>query len=75
MNCKFCKADCCSRGLNGDAAFCAGWVKMTNEDRIRSMSTKELAEWASIVENNAAATNSGWLPSKWIKWLKQECAE
>ena len=47
----------------------------TNADRIRSMTDEELAEWASIVENNAAATNSGWLPSKWIKWLKQECAE
>lgn len=43
MNCKFCKADCCSRGLNRDAAFCAGWIKMTNADRIRSMTDEELA--------------------------------
>ena len=44
----------------------------TNADRFRSMSDEELAEWASTVENNAAATNSGWLPSKWLEWLKRE---
>ena len=44
----------------------------TNADRIRSMSDEELAEWASIVEHNAAATNSGWLSSKWLDWLRKE---
>ncbi len=48
-------------------------ARQTNGDNFRAMTDEELAEWASIVENNAAATSSGWLPSKWLEWLKKEC--
>ena len=44
MNCKFCKADCCTRGKDRDSALCAGWVKMTNADRIRSMTDEEIVK-------------------------------
>lgn len=70
--------DECKNCANMDNDYCFAcdngnqFKPMTNADRIRSMSDEELAEWASIIENNAAATNSGWLPSRWLGWLRRE---
>ena len=41
--------------------------KMTNADRIRSMTDEELAEW--MAECNAYKENAD--ASQWLPWLKQ----
>ena len=69
MNCKICKADCCSRGLNRDAAFCAGWIKMTNADLIRAMTDEELAAWLSFPFRDKERR------AGWLDWLKQEVSD
>lgn len=81
MNCKFCKADCCSRGLNRDAAFCAGWIKMTNADRIRAMSDEELSQflctWHNAEECHhcVAERFCEYGHTGMIDWLKQEVTD
>lgn len=87
MNCKFCKADCCSRGLNRDAAFCAGWIKMTNADRIRAISDEELAIILAEGCHNTRECPTICAPiypfdevvescaKCWLEWLKQEVDE
>ena len=74
MNCKICKADCCSRGKNRDAAFCAGWEKMTNADRIRSFSDEELADLFNRIETDGKAYGPIG-KAQWLKRLKQEVEE
>ena len=76
MNCKICKADCCSRGKDRDAAFCAGWEKMTNADRIRAMTDEELARKLYDISWKVALSPDR-IDSEedWIEWLKQEAEE
>ena len=83
MNCKFCKADCCSRGLNRDAAFCAGWIgRMTNADRIRAMTDEELAQFLCETHVFEGAC-SGCIANEYCKpghngmfeWLREEVKE
>lgn len=46
--------------------------RMTNADRIRGMTDKELAEWISC---NCAGDGYGNSEDEWLDWLKQEVSE
>ena len=70
--CKRCKGECGYIGIIGEWA-CQGFVPMTNADRIRAMSDKELADeilrwfnWLNAVE---------WDDTRILNWLKQESGE
>ena len=46
--------------------------KLTNADRIRSMTDEELANKMSGLESFALTCGGGWPPEKWLEWLKEE---
>ena len=46
--------------------------QITNADRIRSLSDKELAKWISGVEQFALTVDGAWSPEQWLDWLKEE---
>ena len=86
MNCKYCKADCCSRGEHREKE-CKGYIPMTNADRIRAMSDEELAkEFADCAIGLYCDTRKKWLPElpenvkrkvfdSLLEWLKQPAEE
>ena len=46
--------------------------RITNADRIRSMTDEELAVKMSGLELFALTCGGGWPPEKWLDWLRQE---
>lgn len=45
---------------------------VTNGDRIRAMTNKELSRWIASMERRALFTNSMTRPEGWQKWLESE---
>ena len=69
--CRRCKGGCAIEGMSG-SIVCTGFNAMTNADRIRNMTDKELAE---LLHSQFVFSNS-YLPSEWwLEWLKQEHEE
>lgn len=60
-----------------------GWIKpqcqcekpMTNADRIREMSDKELAEWLTGITNDAQSDAKTKIDYQWLEWLQTEVKE
>ena len=76
--CKGCKYEKCSM----ESKECQGckqnavdkYTRMTNADRIRSMSDEELAEWFSTVTDDVLR-GSTWSKDGWMKYLQSEVEE
>ena len=76
--CKLCKYENCSMESKG----CMGckqnavdkYTRMTQADRIRSMSDEELAEWFSTVTDDVLR-GSTWSKDGWMKYLQSEVEE
>ena len=76
--CKGCKYENCSM----ESKECQGckqnavdkYTRMTNADRIRSMSDEELAEWFSTVTDDVIR-GSTWSKDGWMKYLQSEVEE
>ena len=76
--CKLCKYENCSM----ESKECQGckqnavdkYTRMTNADRIRSMSDEELAEWFSTVTDDVIR-GSTWSKDGWMKYLQSEVEE
>ena len=76
--CKGCKYENCSM----ESKECQGckqnavdkYTRMTNADRIRSMSDEELAEWFSTVTDDVLR-GSTWSKDGWMKYLQSEVEE
>jgi len=52
VKCRWCKADCASKGLNFEKEDCLGYIPMTNGDRLRNMTDAELSvELTDLVIN------------------------
>ena len=47
-------------------------IVRTNGDRIRTMTDKEIAQWAHTMERRALFTNGVTPVSEWLKWLESE---
>ncbi len=45
---------------------------MTNADRIRSLSDKELAKWITSITNDAQSDAMTRCDYQWFEWLKEE---
>lgn len=45
---------------------------VTNGDKLRSMTDKELSRWIASMERRALFTNSMTRPEGWQKWLESE---
>lgn len=45
---------------------------VTNGDKLRSMTDKELSRWLASMERRALFTNSMTRPEGWQKWLESE---
>ena len=83
MKCKTCKAHCALVGKERDVNYkcLAGYVPITNADRIRQMSDEELAEmlkigyalWcdSSCLDNRMKGTCKDCI----LEWLKKEVEE
>ena len=60
-----------------------GWIKpqcqceepMTNGDKIRSMSDKELAKWLTGITNDAQSDAKTKFDYQWLEWLQTEVKE
>ena len=73
--CKGCKYEKCSM----ESKECMGYkqnavdkyTRMTQADRIRSMSDEELAEWFSTVTDDVLR-GSTWSKDGWMKYLQSE---
>lgn len=65
-----------ANALHVDANFLLGiTVKMTNADRIRSMSDEELAEWLTTITNDAQRAiveSQCFVDYQWKEWLQSE---
>ena len=76
--CKLCKYENCSM----ESKECMGckqnavdkYKRMTQADRIRSMSDEELAEWFSTVTDDVLR-GSTWSKDGWMKYLQSEVEE
>ena len=76
--CKGCKYENC----NPESKECMGckqnavdkYKRMTQADRIRSMSDEELAEWFSTVTDDVLR-GSTWSKDGWMKYLQSEVEE
>ena len=65
-----------AKALQVDANFLLGIeVKMTNADRIRSMSDEELEEWLTSITNDAQRAiveSQCFVDYQWKEWLQSE---
>lgn len=48
---------------------------VTNGDKLRSMTDKELSRWIASMERRALFTNSVTRPEGWQKWLESEAPD
>ena len=48
---------------------------VTNGDKLRSMTDKELSRWLASMERRALFTNSMTRPEGWQKWLESEVSK
>lgn len=81
INCKNCKDDCRCRGKN-ITPICVSFTpaKITNADRIRSMSDEELATYLNNMQGLAYINGFDSEPIRfypnnygaWLDWLRQE---
>nr|DAQ29290.1 MAG TPA: growth factor-like protein [Caudoviricetes sp.] len=80
MKCKFeHDGDCCNSGspqymCKCKPGICGSAVPMTNADRIRAMSDKELARFLAEVENRRSAAGGGAIwngMAHALEWLQQ----
>ena len=69
-NCKYCKADCALRGEE-NVKECKGHIPMTNADRIRAMSDKELKEFLCSILQCEFCKFEGWGGCELLEWLQQ----
>ena len=77
--CKGCKYEKCSE----DSKECRGckqnavdkYTKMTQADRIRSMSDEELAEWLTSITDDAQSDAESKCDYQWSEWLQSEVEE
>ena len=74
--CKGCKYEKCSE----DSKECMGYkqnavdkyTRMTQADRIRSMSDEELAEWLTSITDDAQSDAESKCDYQWSEWLQSE---
>ena len=74
--CKLCKYEHCSP----ESKECQGckqnavdkYTRMTNADRIRSMSDEELAEWLTKITDDAQLDAETKCNYQWGEWLQSE---
>ena len=74
--CKLCKYENCSM----ESKECIGckqnavdkYTRMTNADRIRSMSDEELAEWLTKITDDAQLDAETKCNYQWGEWLQSE---
>ena len=74
--CKGCKYENCSM----ESKECIGckqnavdkYTRMTNADRIRSMSDEELAEWLTSITDDAQSDAMTKCNYQWSEWLQSE---
>lgn len=89
-NCKYCKAEC---GFGGEdrQRDCKGYIPMTNADKIRAMTDKELLEFLvkhDVEQTRMRLESNGIVPtatqlsvlrntlqSVWGNWLRQPAEE
>lgn len=69
--CKRCKGNCGYVGMGG-FWVCNGFIPITNGDRIRRMSNKELAIWLSDTFHGNAPKGFGDSIDRWLSWLQEE---
>lgn len=77
--CKLCKYEHCST----ESKECQGckqnavdkYTRMTNADRIRSMSDEELAEWLTKITDDAQLDAETKCNYQWGEWLQSEVGE
>ena len=69
-NCKYCKADCALRGEE-NVKECKGHIPMTNADRIRAMSDKELKEFLCSILKCEFCKFQGWGGCELLHWLQK----
>ena len=51
------------------------YKRMTNADRIRSMSDEELAEWLTSITDDAQSDAESKCDYQWSEWLQSEVEE
>lgn len=81
--CKTCVAKCTGAGGKGHAPNCTTYIeeekkKMTNADRIRSMTDEELAEWLTTITTDAqkeVVESQCFVDYQWKEWLESEVEE
>ena len=73
-NCKYCKADCAFGGENRQKS-CAGYIPMTNADKIRAMTDEELRESLCSITQCRVCPHEGWAGCGLLKWLKQPAGD